>query len=67
MPRLVGAPAVASSGDGRLEVFVFSVDGALWHLSQTRVGGGLDRVVWVDPARRVLAGRVVAGHGGAER
>jgi hypothetical protein len=41
MPRLVGAPAVASSGDGRLEVFVFSVDGALWHLSQTRVGGGL--------------------------
>jgi hypothetical protein len=41
MPRLVGTPAVASSGDGRLEVFVFSVDGALWHLSQTRVGGGL--------------------------
>jgi hypothetical protein len=39
MPRLVGAPAVASSGDGRLEVFVFSVDGALWHLSQTRSVG----------------------------
>ena len=41
MPRLIGAPAVAASADGRLEVFVFDVGGALWHLWQTRVGGGL--------------------------
>ena len=38
MPRLIGAPAVASSGDGLLEVFVFTVDGALWHIGETQPG-----------------------------
>jgi len=35
MTILFGAPAVASNGDGRLEVFAFTVDGALWHIWQT--------------------------------
>ena len=35
MTSLFGAPAVASNGDGRLEVFAFAVDGALWHIRQT--------------------------------
>lgn len=33
--RLFGAPAVAASGDGRLELFAFTLDGALWHIGQT--------------------------------
>ena len=35
VPRLFGAPAVAASGDGRLELFAFTLDGALWHIGQT--------------------------------
>jgi hypothetical protein len=35
MTPLFGAPAVASNGDGRLELFAFTVDGALWHILQT--------------------------------
>lgn len=40
MPGLFGAPAVASSGDGRLELFVGTIDGALWHIWQTAWSNG---------------------------
>jgi hypothetical protein len=40
MPRLFGAPQVAASGDGRLELFVFGIDGSLWHLWQTAWSNG---------------------------
>jgi hypothetical protein len=38
--KLLGAPAMASSADGRLELFVVGSDGALWHIWQTAPGGG---------------------------
>jgi hypothetical protein len=34
MPRLLGSPVLAASGDGRLELCVFDVEGALWHIWQ---------------------------------
>ncbi len=40
MPRLFGAPAVAANGDGRLELFVFGIDGTLWHIWQTQWSNG---------------------------
>jgi hypothetical protein len=40
MTALFGAPAVASNGDGRLELFAFAVDGALWHIRQTAWSNG---------------------------
>src|SRR6516162_2898251 len=35
MTQLLGAPAVAPNGDGRLELFAFARDGALWRIEQT--------------------------------
>jgi Repeat of unknown function (DUF346) len=40
MPRLFGSPVLAASGDGRLELFVFDVEGALWHSWQTAWSNG---------------------------
>ena len=40
MPRLFGSPALAPSGDGRLELFIFAIDGSLWHLWQTAWSNG---------------------------
>lgn len=39
MPSLFGAPEVAASGDGRLELFVFDGEGSLWHIYQTLWSG----------------------------
>jgi len=38
--HLFGAPAVAASGDGRLELFAFTIDGGLWHIAQTAWSNG---------------------------
>jgi PASTA domain-containing protein len=38
--HLFGAPAVAASGDGRLELFAFTIDGGLWHIGQTAWSNG---------------------------
>jgi hypothetical protein len=40
MPNLVGAPALAASGDGRVELFVFTIDGHLWHIWQPAWSNG---------------------------
>ena len=40
MPRLFGAPELMPSGDGRLELFVFAIDGSLWHIWQTAWSNG---------------------------
>jgi hypothetical protein len=40
MSRLFGAPELAAGGDGRLGLFVFDADGALWHIFQTQWSGG---------------------------
>ena len=40
MTGLFGAPAVAASGDGRLELFAFTLDGALWRIGQTAWSNG---------------------------
>jgi hypothetical protein len=40
IPRLFGAPELAPSGDGRLELFVFDIGGALWHIWQTSWSNG---------------------------
>jgi hypothetical protein len=40
MARLFGAPILASSGDGRLELFVFDITGDLWHIWQTAWSNG---------------------------
>ena len=40
MPRLFGAPELAASGDGRLELFVFDIEGELWHIWQTAWSNG---------------------------
>jgi hypothetical protein len=37
---LEGAPVVAPSADGRLEVFIIGSDGALWHVWQTAPSNG---------------------------
>jgi hypothetical protein len=39
-PHLINGPAVAASGDGRLEVFVLGTDGALRHIWQTVASNG---------------------------
>jgi hypothetical protein len=41
MPALFGAPELAASGDGRLELFVFDIEGELWHIWQTAWSNGL--------------------------
>jgi hypothetical protein len=38
--NLFGAPAVAANGDGRLELFAFTIDGALWRIEQTAWSNG---------------------------
>lgn len=40
MAALFGAPELAASGDGRLELFVFDIEGALWHIWQTGWSNG---------------------------
>ncbi|HEY1261150.1 MAG TPA: hypothetical protein VGF34_18015 [Stellaceae bacterium] len=40
MPGLFGSPVVAPSGDGRLELFIPSIDGSLWHIWQTTWSNG---------------------------
>src|ERR1022692_1511300 len=40
MPALFGAPELAASGDGRLELFVFDIEGELWHIWQTAWSNG---------------------------
>jgi len=40
MTSLFGAPALAASGDGRLELFVFDIEGNLWHMYQTAWSDG---------------------------
>ncbi len=40
MPALFGSPVLAPSGDGRLELFMFSIDGGLWHIWQTAWSNG---------------------------
>lgn len=41
MPRCFGSPALAPSGDGRLELFVFGLeDQSLWHITQTAWSNG---------------------------
>jgi acylphosphatase len=37
---LTGGPVVATNADGRLEVFVWGTDNALWHIWQTVPNGG---------------------------
>lgn len=46
MPRLLGSPVLAASGDGRLELFVFDVEGVLWHIWQSAWSNG-----WSDWAK----------------
>ena len=40
MTSLFGAPTLAASGDGRLELFVFDIEGNLWHMYQTEWSDG---------------------------
>jgi hypothetical protein len=40
MARLLGSPTLGSSGDGRLELFVFDIEGTLWHIWQTAWSNG---------------------------
>ena len=40
MARLLGSPTLAASGDGRLELFVFDIEGILWHIWQTAWSNG---------------------------
>ena len=40
MPELLGSAVLAPSGDGRLELFMFSIDGSLWHIWQTAWSNG---------------------------
>ena len=40
MSPLYGAPSLAPSGDGRLELFVFDIEGDLWHIYQTAWSNG---------------------------
>jgi hypothetical protein len=44
--NLVGAPALAPSADGRLEMFAVATDGALWHQWQTAQSNGWS--TWVS-------------------
>ena len=48
MPTLFGAPEVAASGDGRLELFVFDVQGALWHAWQAQWSDSADWRGWCN-------------------
>ena len=47
MPRLFGSPVLAPSGDGRLELFIFAIDGSLWHIWQTAWSNGWSG--WASP------------------
>jgi hypothetical protein len=49
MPRLLGSPVLAASGDGRLELFVVGGDGGLWHTWQTQASSGWSP--WVSAGR----------------
>src|SRR5580698_7903374 len=40
MPHLFGSPELMPSGDGRLELFVLTIDGGLWHIWQTAWSNG---------------------------
>ena len=40
MPNLFGSPVLGASGDGRLELFVFDIEGQLWHIWQTAWSNG---------------------------
>ena len=48
MPTLFGAPEVAASGDGRLELFVFDIQGALWHIWQRQWSNSDDWGGWCN-------------------
>lgn len=48
MPTFFGAPEVAASGDGRLELFVFDVDGVLRHAWQTQWSDSDEWGGWCD-------------------
>jgi hypothetical protein len=50
MPRFSGAPEVAASGDGRLEVFVFDfeIEGPLWHVWQTQWSNSTAWTGWCE-------------------
>jgi hypothetical protein len=48
--RLFGTPAMVSSGDGRLELFVTAEDSALWHIWQTTSSNGWSG--WDNPGAR---------------
>jgi hypothetical protein len=60
MPGLWGSPFLASSGDGRLELFVFGDDRALWHIWQTAWSNGWSAWTrrggpWADPVEPAAA------------
>jgi hypothetical protein len=48
MTTFFGAPEVAASGDGRLELFVFDVQGVLWHAWQAQWSDSADWGGWCD-------------------
>src|ERR1700733_714434 len=50
MPRFSGAPEIAASGDGRLEVFVFDfeIEGPLWHAWQAQWSNSTAWTGWCD-------------------
>jgi hypothetical protein len=59
----LGQPAVAQNADGRLEVFVSVLGGALWHLWQTAPGAGWSgwESLAGEPANDVGVGRTADG------
>jgi hypothetical protein len=63
MPAFFGAPEVAASGDGRLEVFVFDVQGRLWHTWQTQWSNSGDWTGWCQQGGGAQWPATVAANG----
>jgi len=66
MARLVGSPTLAASGDGRLELFVFDIEGALWHMWQTAWSNGWSAWVQAGQAMSWPASVAPSGDGRLE-
>jgi hypothetical protein len=63
MPTFFGAPEVAASGDGRLEVFVFDIEGRLWHTWQKQWSNSGDWTGWCQQGGGAQWPATVAANG----
>lgn len=63
MPSLFGAPEIAASGDGRLEIFVFDIEGALQHAWQVQWSNSNNWGGWCDLGQQGEWPATVAANG----